>query len=65
MVEGVPSGAFDSLYVQKTEQEVTRFSFEILHDKLAEMRERTQAYVQVTSVHANEERGREGGWSGW
>eukprot|EP00038_Savillea_parva_P028535 m.65625 g.65625 ORF g.65625 m.65625 type:complete len:1089 (+) comp8306_c0_seq1:172-3438(+) len=43
LVEGIPSGSFDSLHVQKTEQEVTRFAFDILHDRHAEMRERALA----------------------
>eukprot|EP00041_Stephanoeca_diplocostata_P029813 m.888272 g.888272 ORF g.888272 m.888272 type:complete len:1078 (+) comp23637_c0_seq1:129-3362(+) len=36
LIQGDP---YDSLYMQKTEQEVSRFSFDILHDKLAQMRD--------------------------
>eukprot|EP00040_Diaphanoeca_grandis_P032775 m.199425 g.199425 ORF g.199425 m.199425 type:complete len:1059 (-) comp32733_c2_seq1:42-3218(-) len=39
VVQGEP---YDCLHIQRTEQEVTRFSFDILHDKLAQHRERYQ-----------------------
>lgn len=35
-IQGDP---YDSLYIQRTEQEVSRFSFDILHDKLAQVRD--------------------------
>lgn len=43
LIEGITAGTFDSLHVQKTELEVTRFSFDVLHDRQAELRERAQA----------------------
>lgn len=39
VVQGDP---YDCLHIQRSESEVTRFSFDILHDKLAKRRERYQ-----------------------
>ena len=39
VVQGEP---YDCLHIQRSESEVTRFSFDILHDKLAKRRERYQ-----------------------